>query len=139
MQIPPGPEWSETEKWVWQQVCRKEIADFNRRDGELDPKGSDGWSERRIISPEFLEDILVHDPFRSAFDRKGIHIVGAWIKEPIDLENARLSHELRLEKSRFDASLKLSELESTENVSFAGSHSQALWRLTLPKWVVNLV
>ncbi len=121
MQIPPRPEWSETEKWVWQQVCRKETADFNRRDGELDPKGSDGWSERRLISPEFLEDILIHDPFRSALDRKGVHIVGAWIKEPIDLENTRLIHELRLEKSRFDAGLKLSELESTENVSFAGS------------------
>lgn len=133
MQIPPRPEWSETEKWVWQQVCRKETADFNRRDGDLDPKGSDGWSERRLISPEFLEDILIHDPFRSALDRKGVHIVGAWIKEPIDLENTRLVHELRLEKSRFDAGLKLSELESTENVSFAGSSFASLVEINFAK------
>lgn len=121
-QTPPRPEWTKPEKWVWQQVCEGKIADFNTlHKGKLNPRDSDGWSPERLISPEFLETILLHDPFRSALSRRGVCIVGAWVTKPIDLQNARLAHPWSLEKSRLDANVRLSGLQNTDSVSFVES------------------
>ncbi|MEC4681431.1 MAG: hypothetical protein VST67_12145, partial [Nitrospirota bacterium] len=121
-QTPPRPEWTDPEKWVWQQVCEGKIADFNTlHKEELDPRDSDGWPQKRLISPAFLETILLHDPFQSAVPRQGVRIVGAWVKEPLELENARLTRPWWLDKSRVDAEVQLSELQSTDPIFFNGS------------------
>ncbi len=132
-QIPPGSEWTEPEKWVWQQVCEGNIADFNALYGELDPIDANGWSQKRLISPQFLEAILLHDPFQSAVPRQGVRIVGAWVKEPLELENARLTHPWWLDKSRVDAEVQLSELQSTDPILFNGSMFTAALNLAHAK------
>ena len=121
-QTPPRQEWTDPEKWVWQQVCEGKIADFNTfHKKELGSRDSNGWSHERLISPEFLETILLHDPFQSAVPRQGVRITGAWLTEPLELEDARLVHSWWLGKSRMDAEVRLSGLESTHSISFEGS------------------
>jgi hypothetical protein len=87
----PRKRWSKQEKWVWDQVCIGVIADFNEAEGyggELDPKKLEGWPENRVLRPEFLETMLLHEPYRSAVPRQGVRIVGAWFKEKLDLSDA---------------------------------------------------
>ena len=113
-------EWSEVEKWVWQQVILGQVADFNIHYGELDPAESEGWSDKRVLSPDFLETILLFDPFRNALHRQGVRIVGAWFRQPIEMENGRITHHLWLEKCRIEKEVKLSRLECP-GLSFDGS------------------
>ena len=60
-QIKARGGWSSQERWVWKQVCDGKSANFNRSKGYggyLDPKKLEGWSEKRVLSPQFLETIL---------------------------------------------------------------------------------
>ncbi len=97
--VPPRDIWTEPESWAWQRICVGETADFNARTGvTLDPRKSEGWSDRRTLSSGFLETILLYEPYRSSLTRKGVRIIGAWFPEPIDLEDARINAELRLDR-----------------------------------------
>jgi hypothetical protein len=112
------PQWTAPEKWAWSKICVGDVADFNERDHvdpPLDPKRDEGWTNDRRLSSSFLETVLLYDPFRSALTRKGVHIVGAWFAEPVDLESARIEAQLLLERSRFDG-----------NVTFARTHLRSL-------------
>ncbi|MBI3363351.1 MAG: hypothetical protein HY033_00415 [Ignavibacteriae bacterium] len=118
----PRKEWTEPEKWVWAQLCSGEIADFNKKLGtELDPRKQEGWSDDRLISQTFLEDIFLHEPYRSALPRQGVRVAGAWIKEEIDLQHAKIERPWLLDKSRVEAEVNLSYLHSLSPISFEGS------------------
>lgn len=107
-EIAPKPDWSEPEKWVWQQLCQGKIADFNRLYGELDPKTPNCWSETRVITPSFLETILTAKPYQSALPRQGVRIIGALIRQEIDLENGSICHQWWLEESELKQTLSYS-------------------------------
>src|SRR5687768_6422067 len=115
-------EWTEPEKWVWEKVCEGEIASFNLRyEKDLDPANIEEWTDDRIVSPQFLEAILLHEPYRSTLPRRGVRIVGAWIKEKLDLFNGSLTTEWRMEKSRFENDVILEYLRTSNLISFHGS------------------
>jgi uncharacterized protein YjbI with pentapeptide repeats len=115
-------KWTPQERWAWKQICEGREADFNQLYGvTLDPKEADGWNDDRKLRSSFLETILLHEPFRGALTRKGVRIIGAWFLEPIDLENANLEHELRLDDSRFDSTVNLRRLETEHGISLEGS------------------
>jgi hypothetical protein len=121
----PRPSWSETEKWVWNQICIGEIADLNEHfdpDGPpLDPHSPDGWTDERKLSSAFLETILLHDPWRSATTRQGVRIFGAWFDEPVNLVDAEITQMTWLDKSRFTENLSLEGLRTRFLLSFTGS------------------
>ncbi len=126
---PPLPSWTEQEKWVYEQVCKGEIADFNknlRYGGKSylktpDPKDSIDWLGNRILSPQFLETILLHEPYRSSIPSHGVQITGAWFREPIDLSSVTLNHELWLISCRFESTVNLARLKTPCLISFGGS------------------
>jgi hypothetical protein len=123
-QTKPLNSWTSQEKWVWKQVCEGKVADFNEAEGyggNLDPRKPEGWPENRILQPSFLETILLYEPYRSALTYKGVRIIGAWFKEPLDLSNATLAHEVWLHNSRFESDVDLSRLKSSHLVSLIGS------------------
>ena len=50
----PQVEWSERERWVWEQVRAGKIANFNDRLGnKLDPRFGQGWDEYRLKAYAF--------------------------------------------------------------------------------------
>ena len=90
---------------MWSKVCVGEIADFNTEPGyggDLYPHEPEGWPESRVLTPEFLETILLHEPFLSAQTRRGVRIFGAWFKGPISLTGGEIKRELSLRRSRLD-------------------------------------
>ncbi len=114
-QTKPLPDWMPQEKWVWKQVCKGEIADLNKFEGfntKIAPGKFDRLSEIRILTPDFLETILLHEPFSGALTRSGVRIVGAWFTDPIDLSDAILTHPLWLESSRFDEDVDFTKLKT---------------------------
>src|SRR5262245_8110385 len=68
-----------------------------------------------------LEAILLYEPFRSVLPRQGVHIIGAWFQEPLDLAYATLVHRLALEGSRFEADVDLTALRTSDIVDLSGS------------------
>lgn len=120
-EISAPDHWSEAETWAWVEIRAGRIADFNARDGRLDPKSSEGWDDTRKLGQAFLEAILLHDPYRGAIPRRGVRIVGAWFPETIDLANARIAHELWLDYSRFEASVQLTDMKILGVLSLDGS------------------
>jgi hypothetical protein len=118
------PSWSLQEKWVWKKICLNEVADFNKENsygGTLYPKESQEWPENRILTSEFLETIILHEPYSGAIPHQGIRIIGAWLNKPLDLSNSNLEHQLILTNSRFDSYVNLSSLKTPYSISLAGS------------------
>jgi hypothetical protein len=120
--LPPRDTWTKPESWAWQRICVGETADFNARTGvTLDPRNLEGWSGDRTLSSGFLKTILLYDPYRGALTHKGVRIVGGWFREPIDLENARIHVELKLDGSRFDQPLSFRSMRTEGLLSLFGS------------------
>ncbi len=114
-------KWTEPEIWVWKRVCEGESADFNKRYGFVDTNTMGPWTEERQLSATFLETILLHEPYRGALTRNGVRIVGAWFRQPVDLEGSTLDRQLWLDKSRFESNVSLLGLKSSELISLQGS------------------
>jgi hypothetical protein len=120
--ILPDETWTEPEKWVWEKTCAGELADFNHDNPkELDPKAGVGWGPERLISYSFLETVLFQEPYKTGLPRRGLRISGAWIRENIDLSNARLGAELWLDKCRFEDGLNLSFIRTDDYISIVKS------------------
>ena len=128
-QIEPLEDWTSPEKWVWQQVCEGKIADFNKIHDYLDPAKTDGWSNERLISPEYLETILLHEPFQSSLHRQGVRISGAWFKKPVNLSHARITCPLHLTHSRYEGEVDFAWIKSEASIWFG--HSFFVGRLIL--------
>jgi uncharacterized protein YjbI with pentapeptide repeats len=94
-------ELNPAEKWVVAQVTAGEIADLTKKFPE---------EKDRKLSAPFLEELLTGALPNLKLHRHGGRIKGAIIDEPIDLENAQISFELRLDHCQFN-----------KNVTFAGA------------------
>ena len=117
-----GTSWTEQERWVWTQVCEGREADLNQREGAAhDPNKSERWTRIRILRSEFLESILLHEPYQAALSHRGIRIKGAWFIEPLNLSEATLTKPLGLNDCRFDEEVILSHLETPYWISLGGS------------------
>jgi len=117
--------WTEQEKWVWEKLSKGEIADFPAEEAKgklsIETKVSLEWSEKTVISPAFLRTILLDEAYRGAFPWSGVKIIGAWIKGPLFLEDAVLSHPWWMKRCRFEAEVILKGLITPWTISLEGS------------------
>jgi hypothetical protein len=136
-QVEPRATWSEAEKWVWDRVCRGEIADLNERFdagvSPIEPESFEDWTDERKLRSAFLEAVLMHDPWRSAIPRQGLRVVGAWFTEELDLQEADIAHSVWLERSRFDADVNLSGTKLASTLSFENSDVEGVLSLANAK------
>src|SRR5262249_2619767 len=107
--------WTKQEQFVWERVCIGKPANFNEADGP------DGWQGSGILRSSFIETILLKDEYRRALTRVGVLIIGARFAEPLDLENADLSHPLKFSGCWFDKGANLRRLKSQHYVEFSDS------------------
>lgn len=120
----PIETWEEPERWAWNEICEGRVADFDQKwsnSERLDAKSPNGWDDGRRLSQNFLEIILLHEPFRSAIPRHGVQIEGAWFPEKIELRNAQIDHLLRLGNSRFEQGLDLTGARFQSRLELSGS------------------
>ena len=127
--ISPPSEWTKPENWVWEKICEGKVANFDKHPDEhpdarpFDPRkqeDSENWSDRTLRS-SFLETILLHEPFRSAIPRQGVHIIGAYFPEPIDLSDASIDRLLTLSLSRFRSKVGMRRLTTSSFIALGGS------------------
>lgn len=120
--IPPRPEWSALESWVWQTIGRGLTADIDDHLGKVfDPKEPGSHLEERRLSAGFLQTIALHEPYKSALPRHGIEIVGAWFDEAVDLRDGRMQGVLWLHRCRFEEAVGFNGLRSEGVISLDGS------------------
>ncbi|HYJ05182.1 MAG TPA: hypothetical protein VEX43_08610 [Chthoniobacterales bacterium] len=96
------------EEWVIEQVKAGKIADLS----EKFPNKED-----RKLGATFLEDLLTG----GKPNRKGVRLSGAIIDEEIDLTNAQILFEVRLQKCEFRRSATFVRANFTSSVSFNSS------------------
>ena len=116
--------WSTPERFVWERVCLGQVADFNKEagyGGDLDPRKLPALPESRILTPAFLETILLNDKYRVVLPRQGVRITGARFAEMIDLAGAELRHPLLLNRSLLERGANLEELRTAHRIAFDGS------------------
>lgn len=98
---PDDQSWLDAEIYAWEQMCKGEWADFNRGGPPLDPSQDDGWFEERVIRSEFIEWMVSKDPADlGAINRYGIQLMGAWLREPVDISEAVLPFSFRCQGCR---------------------------------------
>jgi uncharacterized protein YjbI with pentapeptide repeats len=127
--VPADPRWTAQEAFVWGRVCAGATADFNTAPGyggRLDAKSPERWPESRVLTPAFLEAILLKEPYRHALSRHGVAIVGARFTEPLDLSEAVLTCPLSLRGSVFDKGANLLRLKSEYSLDLDGSNLESL-------------
>ena len=116
----PLPEihWSPNEQWVWRKLRRGEEADFNARwygNSCLLPWADEAWNEeekaRRLIRPEFLNTILLHEPWRSALSNWGFRLGGAYFPASMKMPHAEVTSHFWLSGCRLEG-----------GVGFIGTH-----------------
>lgn len=116
-----APDWLESEKWAWEQLRTGRTADFNLECGVLEASRAEGWTSARELRSRFIESLLEVEPYRSALPNLGLHIVGAWIRDPMSLGRRRLQRACRVEHSRFEANASLRSMRSIDDISFRKS------------------
>ena len=118
-------DWTEPEKWVWQQIAAGEWADLYEYDSahaNRTPDSEEDWGEHCRLSSKFIETILTQKKFCEATPYGGVRIRGAFIDDaPLDLEHARLQHLFWLVKSRILVDVKCRNLRVDGGLSFNDS------------------
>ena len=89
--------------------------------GKLDPDKEEGWTDKRVLRPEFLQTILLEEDYVKAIPRRGVYIVGAWIRDPLDFYHSIIGYPLKLDRSRLDAYVDFSDVHARSVLSFQGS------------------
>lgn len=100
-------------------------ANFNARYGKaLNPMLPEEWNNNtkdRRLSQEFIETILLHDPWQSAIHRRGVRIEGAFFPGGLNLSGAKIGHEVWLYRSRLLGAFVLSKSSLNNLIVLDGS------------------
>jgi hypothetical protein len=130
---PAPPAASETEQFVWRQAQDGRPADLNQRCGTtLDPhrpEVNEAWSDPcRVLSGGFLVALLTA-PAGPGAPTRIVHVTGAMVQGPVDLEAAMIRLPVRLEAGRFAGAVTLTEARLARSLALNGSRFAAPVRL----------
>jgi hypothetical protein len=117
----PDDKWSAAENWVWEKICAGQIADFNEKFVELDPRKPDGWNNDRKISAGFLRRIFFEKPYQGDIPIEGARIIGAFLPEGQVLRSGCVNRDVQLLQSRSEKSIDLQFTTFEGVLSLAGS------------------
>ena len=71
--------------------------------------------------PNSSQTILLEEDYVKAIPRRGVYIVGAWIRDPLDFYHSIIGYPLKLDRSRLDAYVDFSDVHARSVLSFQGS------------------
>ncbi len=122
----PEREWTDQEVWVWnQRICLGENANLSLRPdglgGGCDLDAAEEWPDDRVLTPQFIETVLFHEPFRSAYARRGFRVSCARFDDQLVLSHGDFAHEIWLRFSYFPSGLNFTDLAVGESLFLTGS------------------
>ena len=124
--VAAAADWQPGEAWAWSEICQGRAADFAQHyGGGTDPARAAGWPAERTVSAGFLAAILQRPPWRDALTPKGVRLSGVRLDGPLDLTNAAIRVELRLEGSLVAQPLVLAGAHGASRMSFDDSRFAA--------------
>ncbi|MCA1476777.1 hypothetical protein [Bradyrhizobium sp. NBAIM08] len=119
-----NPGLTEPEQWVWTEVLEGRAGNLNQHcgTGDLDPAAGDAtWDDTcRAISAAFIKKILVSKPWRDELPRRFL-MIGARVKDSLDLTDESVGVSVVLYKSRFDAPVSLPRANFAALLDLSGS------------------
>jgi hypothetical protein len=124
---PPAEDWTDQERWIWDQTLAGEIADLNiyhHETEQLDPKQDAGWTnpeKPRLVREKFLLDVLGRKPYRDSIPWRGLRIIGACFPSDLDLQSLHIERQFWIKNSRFEGAVNLEEAKFDVSLSFEGS------------------
>src|SRR5690348_15371238 len=77
--LPGNANWSKQEHWTWKEICEGREANLQQYGGAK--------ASQRDLSHQFIETILLSEPYRSSIPRQSVRIFGARFPERIDLSH----------------------------------------------------
>jgi hypothetical protein len=127
--IPPQPEclaktgnWSDPERWAWQQICARERIDFDKRYGKqtaagnLDSLKSD---PARLLSASFFRELFENSQLSPFSQNAAIDVTGAYIPT-IRLTDTTIGS-LRLFKSKVDGGISITNATISRTLTISNS------------------
>ena len=111
--VPPSPNWTSLEKQVWETLCSGRHARFSKT-------GNPNTSSITIRS-QFLQEIVRDQKYGKAIVSRGVNILGAHIKDPLDLSYASIPYIVQLTDCEFADDVTLRGLRTDFPIVFAGS------------------
>lgn len=108
--LPDDVEWTPTETWTWDRLCRGLTADLSKYNQEpsvykynkedCDPKTVNTWPERRRLSGDYISTIISSSPYMEIIARQGLSLRCASVEDDIDyLGDDRFEHSIRIADS----------------------------------------
>ncbi len=123
--------WTSIEQGAWARLCAGETANLADLDHPSLTKSAGSLPpESHKLSKQFIETILLKEPYKSALPRQGVRISGATFTESIDLSGAHFPWDVWLDESIFERDVDLSEIDATGGVTFDGSQIRGVLSMT---------
>jgi uncharacterized protein YjbI with pentapeptide repeats len=100
------------EKHLMEQVTAGKVADLGRAFAD---------ETNRVVRAAFLEELLMGARTDCDIHRNGVIIEGIVVREPVDLRNVKIPHDVRLANCRFEGEVNFSKSEFENALSLEGS------------------
>jgi hypothetical protein len=123
--------WSEVEKWAWQQICAREPIDFNKRSGASVPQAKLPTLKSdpsRKLGAGFIRELFESSELTSVTQSAPVNIIGAYIPA-VEVSNASIGT-LRIDDSYIDDHFSLSNVTIVRSVEIYRSSIKTV-RLSL--------
>lgn len=131
--------WTACERWVWSCIADGKEANMfarvcasPRRDNdEPNHRGAygfapfhqpDAYRASNAIGDGFLRQILTDPQLLGQIPAAGVRIYGAYFEKAVNLENATTERNLVLDAAIFKRGIRMTNFETTKNVSFDGAN-----------------
>ena len=123
--------WSEAEQWTWNHICAGLVADLSEFAGAHPPTtGRVVVTGPVLLSKQFIETILLREPFRSLIPRQGVRIAHATFSDAIDLSAGQFTWDVWLDDSTFSHGVHLNALDTSADLTFDGTKVAGVVDLT---------
>ena len=122
--------WTDQEKWVWNRnICLGKVADLSTlpegQSKDCNTNNAKHWPEDRILSQNFIETVLFHEPYKSSYAKHGFRIKCAKFDEEININQGVFDKEIWMDYSYFEKGLTAIEFKTTKSITFDESRFDA--------------